>query len=127
MALLTKDKVKDAKDFNLEQIDVPEWEEDGFLYVKTVSAHERDQLDNMLFDFNPETGQVSRNAEDFRTKWVLHTACDEEGNLIFSQDDLTWLRKKSSKPIQRVFDASQRLNGVNRREQEKNSETNHDS
>lgn len=128
MGLITREKIKGAKDSTQKRVDVPEWEEDGYVFVKTISAFERDQLDNTLFDFNPETGQVTRNAEDFRTKWVLRTACDEEGNLIFSQNDLEWLREKASKPIQRIFDASQQLNGTNRREQEnaeKNSETDH--
>lgn len=119
MGLLTKEQIKKSKDFKTEKVMIPEWgDEDSFVFVKTLSAHEKDSLDNMLFSFNTETGEMERNSQDFRSKWAVQTVCDENGNPLFTPEDIEWLRTKSSKPLMRIFSTAQRLNNVTKEEME---------
>jgi len=130
MSLLTGKQILDANDQTITKVEVPEWGEEAFVFVKTISAGERDALDNSLFDFIPETGQLSRNANDYRAKWCQVCICDESGNSLFTPEDIPALSAKSSKAIARCFRKAQELNGVTDDEVkrlEKNSESVQDS
>lgn len=119
MGLLTKESIRKAHDFKVEKVFTPEWGEEGdYVFVKTLSAQEKDALDNLIFSFNQETGEMERNSENFRSKWAVKVTCDEEGNLLFTEEDLEWLVTKSSKPLQRIFSAAQKLNNVTKEEME---------
>jgi hypothetical protein len=43
---------------------------------------------------------------------IIKSTCDAEGNLIFTEDDLEMLSKKSSKVLEKLAKAAQRLNGI---------------
>lgn len=69
---------------------------------------------------------VVDNMKNLRAKLVALTIVDEEGNRIFSQQDVNLLGKKSALALNRVFEVAQRLNGLKPEDVEeltKNSES----
>ena len=111
MPILNKDDILNATDFKVEPVEVPEWGKDAIVYVRTISAKDKDSLDNSLFDFNSKTGEVSRNAENIRIKWCIACICDADGNSLFTAEDLEALGAKAAAPITRCWMKATKLNG----------------
>lgn len=90
-----------AEDRETESVSVPEW--GGDVMVRTITAGERDRW---------ELSTQRKKVEDIRGSLVALTVCDEEGNLLFSPEDVKELSKKSSAPMQRIFNAAVRINRI---------------
>ena len=43
---------------------------------------------------------------------IAHTACEENGTLLFSMDDVAGLLKKTPQSLKAVFDAARAINGM---------------
>lgn len=115
--MLSKGQIFAAQDGKVERVEVPEW--GGHVFVKTMSAGDRDQWEASILDargkFTPDHG---------RAKLLLACVCDEAGKPLFDRGDVHDLSKKSSVAVQRVFDAAAKLNGIGKNdvdELEKNS------
>jgi len=90
-----------ASDFEMELVSVPEW--GGDVYVRTFSASDRDRF---------ESDYLASKTENIRAKLAVMTVCDEERNLLFTQDDIPALGAKSAKALDRIFEVAIRLNGI---------------
>jgi hypothetical protein len=104
MAFLTKNEILAAKDELVISLDVPEW--GGELGIRAMSVGERDKYEN---DF---IRNKDKGVENFRTKFLIATICDEEGNCIFDKDDIEKLMKKSIKAGNRVWNAAMAHNAI---------------
>lgn len=110
--ILTRDQILSAQDHKIERVPVPEW--GGEVCVTTMKAGERDRW---------ELGIQGKTIADIRASLLHLTLCDEKGERLFSADDIQALSEKASAPIQRLFDASVKLNRVSKedvKELEKN-------
>jgi hypothetical protein len=117
MNLLTKEAILSADDRKFEDVSVPEW--GGTVRVATISAIEQDRWSEAA----GKDGGISK--ETFRIQYVALCCVDESGNQLFAPKHVEALGKKSSRAIQRVFDAAAKLNGISgeaAEELEKNSE-----
>lgn len=105
MGILTRKQILQADDIKIETVPVPEW--DGEVIVRTMTGTDRDIWDNLLF---------AEGKEDFldntRARLCACTIIDANDKLIFSEDDIIELGKKSSLALNRVFDVAKRLNGL---------------
>jgi hypothetical protein len=98
-----------------ELVEVPEW--GGSVWVRTVSASERDKLE-MEWE---RTKRVH-----FRARLVFVCACDEAGAPLFRETDIPCLGAKSTTAVTRICDVAFRLNGFTKteiEELEKNSQS----
>lgn len=102
--ILTKDQILQANDIRTEEVDVPEW--GGKVIVRTMSGAERDQLEASVI-----TKPGERNLENLRAKIVALSVVDENGNRLFSLENVRELTKKSARALDRVFAVAQRLSG----------------
>lgn len=102
--LLTRDLILGSNDSPLERVEVPCW--GGFVYVKTMSARQRDKLESHW------TGSKVNDFDNLRAKLAVATVCDEEGNLLFSAEDAVALGNKSAKALDLLLPVIQRLNGI---------------
>lgn len=107
MAILSKADILAANDVQKRLVSVPEW--GGDLYVKTISAGERDQYEIFAQGEAPC---------DIRATLVVLTACDENGELLFDLDDVKALSAKAAGPMNRVFNAATAINGFTGRDVE---------
>jgi len=99
MTVLSKDAIKQATDFKVEKVSVPEW--GGDVYLKTLSGTERDAF---------EEGYAEQKMKNFRARFLVLTLCDESGERMFSDDEAADLGGKSAVVLNRLFDAAWALN-----------------
>ncbi len=115
---LTREQILQVDDIKIEIVPVPEW--DGEVIVRTMTGTDRDIWDNLLY----KEGKVNF-LDNTRARLLACTIIDEDDNLVFSEDDIVALGKKSSLAINRIFDVAKRLNGLGSEQiedLEKNSE-----
>lgn len=108
MAILSKDDILRAEDLPRELVDVPEW--GGAVMVRGLSASERDAFEASIVELRGKDRRI--HLENIRAKLASLTICDEQGNRLFSDSEVTALGKKSAQAVQRVFDVAQRLSGI---------------
>ncbi len=113
MAGLTKDQILAAKDAVPVAVEVPEW--GGTVYVRPMSAGERDRWEGELLDRSEKRKEsISAATENLRAAFLAKCLCDENGEMLFGQDDdaLNALAAKNYKAMDRAFDVAQRINGM---------------
>jgi hypothetical protein len=97
-----------------EEVPIPEW--GGSVYVRVLTAFERDELE-IVWD---ETKR-----RNFRARLAVATVCDEHGNDLFELTDIEAVGRQPAPALQRITEAALRLNGFTAAERErleKNSE-----
>jgi hypothetical protein len=98
---LSKTAILKANDTKLsEAISVPEW--GGDVYVKTLSGTERDSF---------EEAYSENKMKQFRARFLVLTLCDDSGNRLFEDSDVSGLGDKSSVVLNRLFEAAWGHNG----------------
>jgi hypothetical protein len=105
---LTRDQILRAADIKTEPIDVPEW--GGKVLVRGLSGFERDQYEQSIIVGKGNNRDV--NMRNARAKLVRLSCVDPAGQLLFSEDDVKVLGKKSAAALQRVFDKARKLSGL---------------
>lgn len=110
MALLTKDQILRAKDTVTEDVDVPEW--GGTVRVKGMTGRERDQWEQSLLTPGKNGKAPTPDMDNNRAKLVAATVVDEQGNRIFTAEDVGLLGNKSGAALERVVNVAMRLSGI---------------
>mgnify|MGYP007032671149 FL=1 len=103
--LLSRDDILGSDDLSLERVDVPEW--NGVLYVRVMTAGERDQFESEVAG----VGKRFKNMSNLRARLVCLVGCDENGNRLFEAGDAVALGAKSAAAVDRVFSVAAKLNG----------------
>jgi hypothetical protein len=104
MAILSRDAILKVNDLKTEKVKVPEW--GGEVIVRTLSAFERVRWEESLTESDkthPYSGLV---------KMLSLCLIDEQGNQIFTSEDVEELGKKSISPLLRIQSVALRLNKV---------------
>lgn len=112
---LTKDQIRASKPERIRRVLTPEWGGDGLVYVKALSANERDQFESDNRDLresglNPYVG--------IRARLAVRTVCDETEALLFSDDDVDWLGKEVAGPLDRIAAVAMELCGMTNKDAE---------
>lgn len=105
MAILSKEQILNADDSANITVEVPEW--GGEVIVAVMSGFARDRFESSVVG---KTGGM--NTQNIRAKLAAATIVDEKGELLFDEKDVVKLGKKSSAALDRVFEASQKLNRI---------------
>lgn len=120
--MLNRDDILNAKDIETEEVKVPEW--GGSVLVRTMTGAGRDAFEQGIVASRVENKQ--KNIETIRARMVALSVVDESGNLLFTDEDIPALGKKSAKALDRVYSVCSRLNALldgDVEELAKNSET----
>jgi hypothetical protein len=98
-------------DIVVTKVDVPEW--GGYVYVRGMSGTQRERYLESLRDVKGKgkNQDIKILLVESSAKLAQQTICDKDGNLLFSSAQIKQLGEKSSKALQRVVDASAKLNG----------------
>jgi len=100
---LGRDAILDAEDRKLETVPVPEW--GGDVTIRMMSANERDQWEQEMF--NPDGSVKSDKAA---TLLAVRVITDGDGKRLFADEDIDILGAKSTAALNRIFVAAKRLN-----------------
>jgi len=115
-----KKHIFNQNDFPVEEIKVPEWDLPFPIYIRTMSAQERDAFEaNQLVD--DAEGKKTLSLENLRAALLVSVLCaDPEGNYrVFTEtEDIVALGKKSVAAIDRCLDVSRKLNGSTEEDEE---------
>jgi hypothetical protein len=109
MALLTRDQILGAEDLETEDVPVPEW--GGVVRVRSLTGTERDGFEASVVQFRRDGSRELRLA-NVRARFVALTAVGEDGERLFSDDDVKGLGRKSAAALERVWDAARQLSGL---------------
>lgn len=116
--MLTRDAILQADDLPSERMDMPEW--GGPVWIRTLTGTERDAFEQAMISMRGKLREV--NLRNARAKMAVMVLCDEQGQRLFRDEDADALGKKSSKALDRIFDAAQRLNGMRKQDVEELTE-----
>ena len=103
-----REQILAADDTPREPVKVPEW--GVTVWVKTMSAAERDAFESHVQQSQGEDGQ------SVRALLAAHTVVDEQGGRVFSDEDVAGLAKKSGAALTRILAKAQRLNRLTKRD-----------
>lgn len=114
--MLTKDQILQAKDKRVEKVECPEW--GGFVFIRTLTADQRDAYEQSLADAQTVVGA--------RAKLVAACMCDKEGKAVdWTASEIEALGRKSASAVDRIADRCMTLNRMRASDvevAEKNSE-----
>lgn len=119
---LNREQILSAIDLKIEEVFVPEW--GGTVYVRNLNGRGRDAFEGSRYRLK-ENNKVEMVHDNTRAKLLSLTLCDEQGRLLFSEEDVEILGEKNANALDRVFDVAQRLSGLRAQDVEqklKNSE-----
>lgn len=102
---MLRDNIFSAIDVKTRKVEVEEW--GVTLYVRTMSGHNRASFNQMASQLEKQ----NRSA-DADTWLVILTACDENGNLVFTHEDFEKLNQKSYAAITKVAREALVVNGL---------------
>ena len=108
MAFLTREQILQAQDIVRESVPVPEW--GGEVLVRSLTGAERDAYEATMIHLRGTDPQV--NLANARAKLAARSMVDEQGQRLFSDEDVKALSQKSAAALQRVYDVASRLSGL---------------
>jgi hypothetical protein len=117
MGCLNKQQIVEANDVKMEKVFVPELADgdpEAYVMVRTMTAKQRDDWDasNILPDPEKGEGKYKVKMENYRSRLCVICLSDDEGNPLFTLEEVGLLAGKSSIAIQRIYDAAQKINGI---------------
>lgn len=112
--MLTRDQILKFEDRKLQKVDVPQWGD--FVYIRSLTGSERDEFEeaNLVRTRDRKRGTMSYDVrlQNAKVRLIAMTACDEQGNRIFNDEDVEALGKKNSAAISLLYNVSASLSGI---------------
>jgi hypothetical protein len=105
MKLLNKQAILSADDLKSVDVEVSEW--GGSVRVRTMTGTQREAFGSALAG---DDGKADMGT--FRVKLVVACAVGEDGEPLFTFDDVHALSQKSGAALDRVFSVASKLNGM---------------
>lgn len=105
MRRLSKQDILQASDLPTEEVYVPEW--GGSVLVRGMTAAERDRFEAEIVRQTREGVKVELHG--IRAKLCAMAIVDEQGNRLFSDEEIAILGNKSASALQRIFEVALRL------------------
>jgi len=98
---LGKADILGADDLKMVSLHVPEW--GGDVYIRTMTGDERDHYEQLV---------QGTDFKRIRSQLVVMTTCDVSGTLLFSENDIGAVGRKSCRALDRIFALATKLNGI---------------
>lgn len=101
MAMLSKSAILAADDKKIITMDVPEW--GGSVGIRVMSGTERDRFESEFVGGNKSVDMV-------RAKLVAKCLCDDDGERLFTEQEIPALGEKSAAVLDKLFTACMKHN-----------------
>lgn len=108
MAMLSKKDILEAKDRKTKVVSVPEW--GGDITLSVLASKDRDRYEELL------TSETIDKYDNVVANYVAKSIVDENGERMFSEQDITELGKKSGAVMLRIFKQAGELNDFSDKE-----------
>ncbi|MCP4539823.1 MAG: hypothetical protein GY832_22010 [Chloroflexi bacterium] len=106
---LTAQAIRDAQDLPMAWVDLTDCGWGGGVWVRTLSGEQRDLFENKTLE---RSYGKKVNLKNMRARFAVAVCCEENGTPLFKSNDLSWLTTKSSKALDKIYDAGSRLAGM---------------
>lgn len=106
MSLISRDEFLKPLEVAKEKVDLPEFGEGKHCIVWGFNAKERTD-----FELSLQNRKGKLNLQQVRERLIVASVRDEQGNPLFTQDDVAAIGNQSSTVVQRIFDVAMRLSG----------------
>ena len=106
--LLSRDAILQADDLEYEDVEVPEW--GGTVRVRALNGTDRDAYEASLRQLRGK--EFVPNTVNVRAKLVAKAVVGEDGERLFSDQEVSALGKKSAAALDRVFEVAARLSRI---------------
>ena len=117
-SFLGRDQLLSFDDVVIEKVTLPA-PYNGHVFVKNASGFAWDEYQDSIL-VKDKDGSRTVELKGAKVKLLSHCVCDENGVLIFTQDDILALSKKSNLLLETLTKVAQRLNGMGVETKEKN-------
>jgi hypothetical protein len=112
ITLLSRADILGKEDMTYDYVECPEW--GGTVRVRGLLATERDAYESSIV-IGAGTEAQRLNLIGARSRMVAKCCVDENGNRLFTDEDVDALGNKNSAPIDRLFDKIQELSGMTKK------------
>lgn len=112
--MLTREQILNADDLKRETIHIDEW--GGDVIVREMTAYERIDLMNWANKMR-ETDEA-KYLTYAAAKFAVVSVIDENGEKMFTDDDLDALAHKNTNAVSKIADVAQRLSGMREEDNE---------
>jgi len=114
MGILGRDEILAKTTLNRELVDVPELGEDAQVWVRGLTAFERDEYEQSLLRAKGSGRRQQLVPAFMNAKARLCVKCvvDEAGNRVFSDRDADALGKTPAAALDRIVQVAHRLSGM---------------
>ena len=109
---LTAEAILAADDLPTIWIQTPEWGRYAGVWIRGMTGAERDQFEARVSGLDGGGDQVKMDYTNLRATLVVSCAVDDDGNSLFSGDQVEALGHKSGAVIDRLFDAARKASGI---------------
>jgi hypothetical protein len=114
---LSANEILDIIDVVIEPHPVLQWK--GMVYVRSVSAQERGEIEAGAAMFKEHKGKDATFARDFTVRFAWLAMCDENGTRLFSKiEDVAKLKQKNAAAIASIAEHAQKLSGFSKQDME---------
>jgi len=115
---LTADQIFEVDDVVIEPHPVPQWK--GMVYVRSVSAKVRGDIEASAAVFKEQKGKDASFARDFTVRFAWYAMCDRNGKRLFEKiEDVARLKEKNAAAIASIAEHAQKLSGFSKEDLEK--------
>jgi hypothetical protein len=104
---LSRDEILAKKGGKVVEVTVPEW--GGTVHLREMTAAERDAFEQASLDKSGTARLIN-----IRARLASISICDESGKRLFSDSDIHLLGELPASALDRIFDASMRLNKISK-------------
>jgi hypothetical protein len=111
----TREQILAVKDLPLRQVTVEAWGPDATIWLRTMSAGERDRF-FLLSRKSPDS--LEPDPENFRARLLVYCICDDQGRRLFADDEIALLGEKCGEAINFLYAEAQALNAFSKPEPE---------
>lgn len=112
---LGRDAILKASALKTEEVAVPEWADPDsgadVVLVRELRGRERDEWEASLAV--QRGGKMVPDVANMRAKLVARCVVGEDGESLFTMQDVSALGELSAAPIARIFEVASRLSGLN--------------
>ena len=111
----TRDQILAVRDLPLREVTVDAWGPDAKVWLRTMSAGERDRF-FLLSRKSPDS--MEPDPENFRARLLVYCICDEKGKRLFADDEIALLGEKCGEAINFLYAVAQEMNAFQKAEPE---------
>jgi hypothetical protein len=109
---LTGAEILAVEDIQTEDVDVPEW--GAVVTIKSLTGTQRDRMEASMVE--EKGGNRTINFTNFRAKLIAASAIDENGNRLFTPEQVKPLGEKNAGALSRLFNVASRLSGFSQQD-----------